>query len=828
MKLLAPLLLALSLLSDSSYGQEAAAGESTTKHEYQSDVARLRKIVIESLYSHREVFLRELISNANDAIEKLRLTALKDKTIWDGSAPLNITLQLIKGEEGSDGKLIISDTGIGMTPQELKTNLGTLAKSGTSEFLAKAEESKTSTGNGNLIGAFGLGFYSSFLVADKVYVASVPPATPANPNPVQHIFSSSADDASFEVYQDPRGNTLGRGTEITLVLKKDALEYLEEEKIKNLVAKHSGFASSFPVYLHTTKVEEQPIPQDDLDTSAEEDTPKSEDEDEAVVEDAPEKVENTEVKTRSVTVEEWVHLNDQPPLWSRDPKDVTDEEYKNFYKATFKQYQDPVLWHHFKGDSGPVSFRALIFVPESLPEDYWQSPQSTQQDTRLMVKRVFITSEFGDHKLPKWMSWIKVIIDADDLPLNVSRETLQSNRFLKQIKNIVTARFIQTMTKTAEEDPEKYLQVLKTYNTIMKLGVIESAMEGKSGNRDKLTGLIRWDTTLRNNISLQDYVDARKEGQNQIFFLANIGQSIENMRHSVFVEKLVARGYEVVLMTDTMDEILVSNLRVFGNMRFQDAAKKGLQYGDEDVEKEKKDLEKFKEDYKPLVDFFVKSTKEAVKDVIISNRLVTSPCAIVVDSFGYSANMEKLLASHGKKSALQDYASKQKVLEINPRSPLIEALLKRVMALPEEEGERDKDEELELKEIVSILIDGALIRSGFEVMESNIFFERVDRALRRSLGVSETAKTEVEVNPAPPKAQEPLPELNEPSMDPNDFMEMKDFKDSLAPELDRTFGSPRLKKPERQVVFDANEAREKMKDVDMDDIVVEAVKHVEL
>ncbi|KAG8812386.1 hypothetical protein FRC18_002978 [Serendipita sp. 400] len=715
-----------------------------------------------------------------------------------------------------------------MTPQELKTNLGTLAKSGTSEFLAKAEESKTSTGNGNLIGAFGLGFYSSFLVADKVYVASVPPATPANPNPVQHIFSSSADDASFEVYQDPRGNTLGRGTEITLVLKKDALEYLEEEKIKNLVAKHSGFASSFPVYLHTTKVEEQPIPQDDLDTSAEEDTPKSEDEDEAVVEDAPEKVENTEVKTRSVTVEEWVHLNDQPPLWSRDPKDVTDEEYKNFYKATFKQYQDPVLWHHFKGDSGPVSFRALIFVPESLPEDYWQSPQSTQQDTRLMVKRVFITSEFGDHKLPKWMSWIKVIIDADDLPLNVSRETLQSNRFLKQIKNIVTARFIQTMTKTAEEDPEKYLQVLKTYNTIMKLGVIESAMEGKSGNRDKLTGLIRWDTTLRNNISLQDYVDARKEGQNQIFFLANIGQSIENMRHSVFVEKLVARGYEVVLMTDTMDEILVSNLRVFGNMRFQDAAKKGLQYGDEDVEKEKKDLEKFKEDYKPLVDFFVKSTKEAVKDVIISNRLVTSPCAIVVDSFGYSANMEKLLASHGKKSALQDYASKQKVLEINPRSPLIEALLKRVMALPEEESERDKDEELELKEIVSILIDGALIRSGFEVMESNIFFERVDRALRRSLGVSETAKTEVEVNPAPPKAQEPLPELNEPSMDPNDFMEMKDFKDSLAPELDRTFGSPRLKKPERQVVFDANEAREKMKDVDMDDIVVEAVKHVEL
>ncbi|KAG8828910.1 hypothetical protein FRC17_007382, partial [Serendipita sp. 399] len=320
MKLITPFLLALSLISSPSYAQEAPSAKSTTKHEYQSDVARLRKIVIESLYSHREVFLRELISNANDAIEKLRLTALKDKTIWDGSAPLNITLDVSKSEEDGDGKLVITDTGIGMSPEELKTNLGTLAKSGTSEFLAKAESS--STNGGNLIGAFGLGFYSSFLVADKVYVASLPPATPANPNPVQHVFSSSADDASFEVYQDPRGNTLGRGTEITLVMKKDALEYLDEENIRQIIAKHSGFASSFPVYLHTVKVQEQPIPQDELDTSTEEKKetpPKSEDDGEAIVEDAPEEkqAEGAEVKMHNVTVEEWVHLNDQPPLWTR-------------------------------------------------------------------------------------------------------------------------------------------------------------------------------------------------------------------------------------------------------------------------------------------------------------------------------------------------------------------------------------------------------------------------------------------------------------------------------------------------------------------------------
>lgn len=830
MKLLAPLLLVLSALSP-SLAQEAPNPESVKKHEYQSDVARLRKIVIESLYSHREVFLRELISNANDAIEKLRLTALKDKSVWDGVAPLNITLQLYKDPEGKSGRLVISDTGIGMSPEELTANLGTLAKSGTSEFLAKADTSSSgSGGNGNLIGAFGLGFYSSFLVADKVYVSSLPPPSAANPNPVQHVFASSSEEPSFEVYKDPRGNTLGRGTEITLVLKKEALEYLEEEKVKQLVVKHSGFASSFPIYLFTNRTEEQPVPQDDMDAA--EEKPKVDDE-EVLIEDTPEKKdENSAVQTRNVTIEEWVHLNNQAPLWARDPKEVTDEEYKNFYQATFKQQKDPVLWHHFKGDSGPVSFRALIFVPESLPEDYWQSAQASAQDTRLMVKRVLITSDFGEHKLPKWISWIKVLIDADDLPLNVSRETLQSTRFLRQIKNIVVTRFIQAMTKVAEEEPERYTEILNNYNHVLKLGVVETAIEGKSGNRDKLAGLTRWDTTLRKGISLGEYVEGRKEGQNQIYFLANIGQSTENMRHSVFVEKLVARGYEVILMTDTMDEIFVSNLRVFGGMLFQDVAKKGLQYGDEDIEQEKKDMDKFKEDYKPLVDFFVKSTKEAIKDVVISNRLVTSPCAIVVDSFGYSANMEKLLASHGKKSALQDFATKQKVLEINPRSPLIEGLLKRIMALGEDEDERDKEEETELTEVANILIDGALIRSGFEVMESNVFFERVDRALRRSLGVSETAKTEVHVEPAPPKAAAPPTNSGEVTMDPNDFIDLKDFKESLKPELDRSFGAPKVREEGEAtpMTFDANKARKMAGDdpAKMEKIAEEVVKHIEL
>lgn len=311
----------------------------------QSDVARLRKIVINSLYSHKDIFLRELISNANDALEKLRLTALTDKTIWDGSHSLNISIRAVKDEDGKGGQIIITDTGIGMSREELATNLGTLAKSGTSEFLARAE-SQDAINTGNLIGSFGLGFYSAFLVADRVHVASVPPKTEKNPEPIQHVFSSSADESSFEIFTDSRGNTLGHGTEITLHLKSDALEYLENESLTALVYvsicatsgclnfisnKHSLFSSTFPIYLFTQKTEEIPDPDQVLEPSptptgsadsseAAEETAK--DEDEAIVEDVlgEDESKDTEVppiKMKSILVDHWVQLNAQPPIWTR-------------------------------------------------------------------------------------------------------------------------------------------------------------------------------------------------------------------------------------------------------------------------------------------------------------------------------------------------------------------------------------------------------------------------------------------------------------------------------------------------------------------------------
>ncbi|TDL29384.1 heat shock protein Hsp90 [Rickenella mellea] len=789
MRILPSFLLSLTLFSSVAFAEqvplEAPSGVPKQKHDYQSDVARLRKIVINSLYSHRDVFLRELISNANDALEKLRLTALKDKTVWDGEETLNITIKSEKNENGKGGRIIIADTGIGMTAEELTNNLGTLAKSGTTEFLQRAESSDA-TGTGNLIGAFGLGFYSSFLVADRVYVSSIAPKTAKNPQPAQHVFSSSAEESSFEVYPDPRGNTLGNhGTEITLVLKDDALEYLDTHTLQELVNKHSVFSSTFPIYLFTTRTEEVPEEEEmvtpeeagEATPSEKSDAEKAkleddedEDEDEAVIEElSDEKVkekeeEKKEVKMKPVTVDEWVHLNPMPPIWLRDPKNITEEEYDLFYQATFRDFTKPIAYHHFSGDSGSgVSFKAIVFIPGTLPDSFWQQPTSiTVKDVRLMVKRVFITSDLGDDSLPKWASWVKVVIDADDLPLNVSRETLQGTSFLRQIRRIILRRLIQLMERLAKEEPAKFEELQKTFGSVIKLGAIED-----QGNRDKLAVLARFPTNQRNSSSLDEYLDTRKKGQKHIFYLADVGKKISELQNSVFVEKLHARGYEVFLLNEPMDEVLFQNLRMWKKLGFQDVAKAGLKFGDEDLdpEEEKEQHKELTERFRPLLDWLKKEAGDVVSNVVISNRLVTSPCAIVADVMGYTANVEKLINAANKKAGrdfMHEYAKKQKLLEINPKSPLIEGLLKRIENLPAEGEEKDLEAEEELKEVASILIDGALVRSGFEVPDSNVFFTRVDRVLRRSLGVSETAQTDATVKPAPPvEAGVPTDEVDE-------------------------------------------------------------------
>ncbi|CAK5275651.1 unnamed protein product [Mycena citricolor] len=675
-----------------------------------SDVARLRKIVINSLYSHKEIFLRELISNANDAVEKLRLTSLKDKSLWDGSE-LNITIVAVKDEDGKGGRLIISDTGIGMTPAELSTNLGTLAKSGTSDFLAQADSSDA-TGTGNLIGAFGLGFYSSFLVADRVQVASISPKSEKNPTPAQHVFTSSADDSSYEIFADPRGATLGsHGTEITLFLKPDAVEYLDTDKLTALVNKHSSYSSTFPIYLFTQTEDEVPVEDEVKEPVVVDDEAAAQkplDDDEAVVEDAFEEDKATPAppKTKKVIVDEWVKLNALPPLWMRPPSEAADEDYELFYTAFWKDFNKPLGWSHFSGDSeSGTSFKSIIYLPSKLGEEYWKQPLAYKSnDIKLMVKRVFITSDLGDNVLPSWAAWLKAVVDG------------------------------------------KFKKVIEVYGNVFKLGAVEDAK-----NADKLLGLVRFSTNQRNFTSLGQYVENKKQGQKQIFYLAEMGKTIDDLAQSVFVEKLHARGYEVLLLNEPLDEILVQNLRQYKNLPFQDVAKAGLKFGDEDVEAEEKaEREEMTVKFEPLIKYLKEHSSDTVRD---GKSYCFFPCAVVAESYGYTANVERMMASSNQKpqnAAMHEFARKAKVLEINGKSPLIEGMLKRVQQLPEDEEERDLEAEKELEEVTSILIDGALVRSGFEVTNSNTFFTRVDRVLRRSLGVSETAPTDTKVKPAPP------------------------------------------------------------------------------
>ncbi|WWC65635.1 uncharacterized protein I303_108255 [Kwoniella dejecticola CBS 10117] len=738
----------------------AQNNEGSETFRYESDITRLRSLVIHSLYSHKDVFLRELLSNANDALEKLRLVSLTDRSVLSaGEGNVTIEINLDEASRGKTGQIVIRDTGIGMTKDELTRNLGTIARSGTSEFLKKAEEGQGV--DGNLIGQFGLGFYSCFLVSPTVRVSSLPPATSGNSEPTQHTFVSSSTGDSFEVFPDPRGNTLGRGTEIVLSIGEEEAEFLSVEKLKTLIEKHSTFSTTFPIYIKERKTSKIPVPPpqspvedgdpdkfaDDLDTD--ETTPKEE-------------------TFEEVQEESWIRVNDKAPIWMRDPKEVSEEEYKAFYQAVSKDDTgEPLGWSHFKGDTGSgVSFRAIIYVPSSLPKEFWSKMTSGINNVRLMVKRVFITDDLGEDFMPRWLSFLKVTVDADDLPLNVSRETLQNNRFLSQLQRILIRKALDLFTKLSNDQPETYKQIAKLYGNALRIGLLESPKD-----KVKIAKLLRFESTRSEYTTLEEYVENRKEGQKQIYYMAGVGEKAEDLARSPFVEKLFARGYEVLLLNLPSDEPMMASLDQFMGMTTQDVSKKGLKFGDEDEhEAEKKELEAQKIAFRPLIDWLKKDLAGQVSDVTVTNRLVTSPCTIIVDSYGWSANMQRIMSAQTDSQddpMFNMMKNLPKVLEINPKSPLIEGLLERVLDLPQVEEDEDDDvkrtseEEEELRETVRVLFDTSLVRSGFSVADPTTYFERVEALLRRTLGVSLSAKPKINIRPAPPTASGPIPEDEE-------------------------------------------------------------------
>uniref|UniRef100_A0AAY4DYE8 Endoplasmin n=1 Tax=Denticeps clupeoides TaxID=299321 RepID=A0AAY4DYE8_9TELE len=676
--------------------------EKSEKHAFQAEVNRMMKLIINSLYKNKEIFLRELISNASDALDKIRLLSLTDENALTGNEELTIKIKSDKEKN----MLHITDTGVGMTKEDLVKNLGTIAKSGTSEFLNKMTDMQTEgQSTSELIGQFGVGFYSAFLVADSVIVTS------KHNNDTQHIWES--DSNQFSVIEDPRGSTLGRGTTITLVMKEEASDFLELETIKNLVKKYSQFIN-FPIYVWSSKVGLSARTHKKIGT---------------LLSDS---FLNCNVEK---TVWDWELMNDIKPIWQRPAKEVEDDEYKAFYKTFSRDSDEPLSHIHFTAE-GEVTFKSILFVPASAPRGLFDEYGSKKNDfIKLFVRRVFITDDFHD-MMPKYLNFVKGVVDSDDLPLNVSRETLQQHKLLKVIRKKLVRKTLDMIKKIAEEQYND--KFWKEFGTNIKLGVIED-----HSNRTRLAKLLRFQTSHSESIlaSLEQYVERMKEKQDKIYFMA--GTSRKEAESSPFVERLLRKGYEVIYLTEPVDEYCIQALPEFDGKRFQNVAKEGLKFDESETAKEKR--EALEKEFEPLTTWMKdKSLKDKIEKAVLSQRLTNSPCALVASQYGWSGNMERIMKAQayqtGKDISTNYYASQKKTLEINPKHPLIKEMLKKVKAEPEDQTASD---------LAVVLFETATLRSGFQLADTKAYGDRIERMLRLSMNIdlSEPVEEEPEEEP---------------------------------------------------------------------------------
>ncbi|KAM0967640.1 hypothetical protein ACFX13_016396 [Malus domestica] len=704
--------------------------------EFQAEVSRLMDIIIHSLYSNKDIFLRELISNASDALDKIRFLALTDKDVLGEGDNTKLEIQIKLDKEKRI--LSIRDRGIGMTKEDLIKNLGTIAKSGTSAFVEKMQTS----GDLNLIGQFGVGFYSVYLVADNVEVIS------KHNDDKQHIWESKAD-GSFVVAEDTENEPLGRGTEIRLHLREEAGEYLDESKLKELVKKYSEFIN-FPIHLWASKEVDVEVPADEDESSdeeessesekREEETEKSEDEDE----DAEKK---PKTKTKKETTYEWELLNDVKAIWLRSPKEVTDEEYTKFYHSLAKDFSDekPLSWSHFTAE-GDVEFKAVLFVPPKAPHDLYESYyNANKSNLKLYVRRVFISDEF-DELLPKYLNFLMGLVDSDTLPLNVSREMLQQHSSLKTIKKKLIRKALDMIRKLAEEDPDEssdkdnkeveksedeekrgqYTRFWNEFGKSIKLGIIEDA-----ANRNRLAKLLRFESTKSDGklTSLDQYISRMKSGQKDIFYIT--GASKEQLEKSPFLERLKKKNFEVIFFTDPVDEYLMQYLMDYEDKKFQNVSKEGLKLGKDSKDKE------LKESYKELTKWWKSAlASDNVDDVKLSNRLADTPCVVVTSKYGWSANMERIMQSQTLSDAnKQGYMRGKRILEINPRHPIVKELRERVVKNAEDES---------VKKTAQLIYQTALMESGFNLPDPKDFASRIYSSVKSSLNINPDVAVEEE------------------------------------------------------------------------------------
>ena len=633
----------------------AEAGQ-MEKHGFQTEVKQLLHLMIHSLYSNKEIFLRELVSNASDAADKLRFKALSDNSLYGDDSELFVRISVDK-----DAKTItISDNGIGMTRDDVMNNLGTIAKSGTAEFFGQlsGDQAKDS----QLIGQFGVGFYSAFIVADEVTVRT----RSALDNNTAGIEWRSRGEGEFEIADIEKAR---RGTDIVLHLKDDAEEFLDEYRLRGIINKYSEHLS-IPVQMW-----KEPVPE-------------SEDSEGNKVEAQP---------------GEWETVNSGKALWTRDKSDITDDEYKEFYKTVAHDFDEPLLWTHNKVE-GTTEYTNLLYIPKRAPWDLWNREQ--QHGVKLYVKRVFIMDD-AEQLMPTYLRFVRGLVDSNDLPLNVSREILQDNKITRSMRNGSTKKVLQILKKLAKDNKEEYQQFWDTFGNVLKEGPAED-----HSNRERIAELLRFASTHNDSavqsVSLDDYIERMKDGQDKIFYI--VADSYEAAKNNPALEIFRKKGIEVLLLSDRIDEWLMSHLTEFKEKQLQSVTRGDLDLGELDDEENKAEQEKTEEAFKENLERFEKALGDKVKKVRVTHRLTDSPACIITDEHDMSTQMAKLMEAAGQAVPETKY-----IFEVNPEHALVQRML-----------EKDDDT---FKEWAEVLLDQATLAERGNLKDPASFVAKLNKLM---------------------------------------------------------------------------------------------------
>ena len=695
------------------------AAASPETYVFQAEINQLMSLIVNAFYSNKEIFLRELIANASDAMDKFRHEALEKHGAVNDVQSLQIKITADK----TNNILTIEDNGIGMSKQDMIDNLGTIARSGTKAFMEAVKDQKDLS----LIGQFGVGFYSAFLVADRVRVTSQRRGT----NEPTYIWESTAG-GSFTIAIAEEA-TIAGGTRIELVLKTDQTEFLEEKRIRDIVNKHSSFIT-YPISLQVTREREVEV----KDTETPDEAPKAPED--GVIEEVEATADAEKPKnTRKEEYQEWEQLNKQKPIWMRKPDEVEQDEYNAFYKAVTNDWEDPLAQKHFSVE-GQLEFKGLLFLPRRAPFDLFG--REKRNNMKLYVRRVFITDN-SEELVPEWLSFVKGLVDSDDLPLNVSRELLQQNKVMKVIQKNVVKKCIELLTDLATDKPDDYKTFYDNFSRNVKLGVYED-----DNNRDKLVELLRFASTngsAAEHTSLKDYVTRMKEKQESIYFIT--GESLAQVQASPFLERLTKLGYEVLFMVDPIDEYAMQRVREYKDKKMvcitKEGALKGLDDLDEDAKKARDEA------FKPTIDAIKEILGAKVEKVALSNQISSSPAVLVTSEYAWSANMERIMKAQAlsNNSQMTQYMAGKRSLEINPDHKIIKAIQERIA--------KEKTVTAPTKDLINMLYETSLLNSGFNMEDPTVFVRRIHRLMELGLNLDEEEQKEVpDDSPSPQENSE--------------------------------------------------------------------------